>query len=250
MNNNFKIHKFTKPNPNTRLSIITVVKDDTIGLLSTMDSLKKLNSYLLETVVWINSTSNFKQEHIDIAITNADVVICGDDLGIFDAMNKALSYANGTYVLFLNARDRIINPFIICNLNEPVLVPIQYTDYFGKTRLVKVSKSTKLGIPYCHQGMILPRLGYQYDTNFKYGADYLALLNFNLPWPLPILSVGLVEYDTSGVSTINRWESDLWTARVILLRFGYLFATVFLFKCIFKLAIKRIYDLKCKLLDN
>jgi len=233
---------------NPVLSIVTVVKNDYSGLFKTLNSTlaQRINGNV-EHIVWINSESANDVVYCENLHKISELFISGRDSGIFDAMNRALRYARGKYVLFLNARDIIVEEFDVRQILGPCLVPVRYIDYFGRLRFVRVSKTYKFGIPFCHQGMILPRNGYHYDTRLKYGADYLALLDFNYDWPLPMLSSGLIEYDTSGVSTVNRWESDKWTARVIRDRFGYTWASAYLGKCLLKLGIKRIYDLKCKL---
>jgi len=195
----------------------------------------------LEYLVWINDKCQDIALHLKVACDHADTVIIGNDVGIFDAMNKALLYAKGEYVLFLNARDEIIEPFDLKKIAGPCLIPVIYRNYFGRLRLVPVSKTVKMGIPYCHQGMILPRKGYYFDIRFKYGADYAALLNFNFRWPLPILESGLIKYDTTGVSTLNRWESDKWTALIIKEKFGVFWALLYLSVCLMKLGIKRLY---------
>lgn len=244
-------YKKSIPNKKKILTIITIVMNDPDGLVSTAKSLDKFKTVdELEYIVWVNHRSTAEIGRIDEYCQYADIIIHGEDHGIFDAMNRAMHYANGDYVLFLNARDHIIEPF---NLNEivgPCLVPVKYRDYFGRVRFVRVSKAIEFGIPYCHQGMILPRIGYQFDAYMRYGADYLALLNFNIAWPLPMLTQGLIEYDSTGVSTVNRWDSDKWTARVIKHRFGYSWTVSYLVFCICKLIVKRIYDFKVILLGK
>jgi len=235
-----------------KLSVITVVRSDPEGLLATGRSIgANLGAKNIEWVVWINASSLELSEHIRIAKEfGATKCVVGDDHGIFDAMNKSLCVACGDYILFLNARDTIKESFEVDEINGPRLIRVTYVNYFGEQKFVQERKTLKLGIPYCHQGIVLPRIGYYYNTGLKYGADYLALLNFNLDWPLPMLSSGLIEYDTSGVSTVNRWESDKWTAGVIRDRFGYSWASIYLAKCLLKLGIKRIFDLKCRLFDK
>lgn len=244
--------KLNKQDNNTPiLTIITVVMNDPAGLIRTATSVDKFKTNGgIEYIIWISHRSTQELVHIDEFYQTADMIIQGEDYGIFDAMNRSLQYASGKYILFLNARDIIIEPFNIQEVNGPCLVPVVYSDYFGRSRIVRAAKTIKFGIPYCHQGMILPRNGYHYDASLKYGADYLALLNYDFDWPLPMLSSGLIKYDTTGVSTVNRWESDKWTARVIRDRFGYAWASAYLAKCLLKLGIKRIYDLKCKLFDK
>lgn len=224
------------------LSVITVVKNDVDGLEETGASVGLLVPHAdREWIVWINAHSLDVDAHVAVAERYADVIVLGSDSGIFDAMNSALDFAKGEFVQFINAKDIILKPFDIHGLNKPCLVPVVYRDYFGRTRMVGRRKSMKFGIPFCHQGMILPRRGYQFDISLKYGADYLALIQMNLPWPLPIFENGLVQYDTTGVSTMNRWVSDKWTAKIISNEFGFFYAAIYICKCLAKLAIKRIY---------
>lgn len=244
--------KKTIPEEVNKIGIITVVRSDKLGLEATGRSiLEKFKHNKFEWIVWINSSSLDLEDHVRISQKyKAHKIHVEDDMGIFDAMNKSLEKSDADLIIFLNARDTIIEEFDLSSIKGPALIPVQYIDYFGRMRKVKVNRALKFGIPYCHQGMILPRKGYYYDIDFKFGADYLALLNFNLQWPLPILPKGLIQYDTSGVSTVNRWEADKWTARVIRLRFGFVWASLYLCKCLIKLGIKQIYNIKCKLLGK
>jgi len=227
-----------------KLSLVTVVKNDSMGLLDTMVSIKDGDLKYSESIVWINSNTDNIKKHVEIAKKYANIVVSGHDSGIFDAMNKSMSFASGDFVLFLNARDKILEAFSVEEITRPSLISVQYIDFFNRIKQVKVRKSLKMGIPYCHQGMILPRTGYYYDANLKYGADYLALLEFGLSWPLPMLKNGLIEYDNSGVSSINRWESDKYTANIIKRKFGYFFALLFTIKSLSKLLVKKIYNVK------
>uniref|UniRef100_Q3ASS7 Putative glycosyl transferase n=1 Tax=Chlorobium chlorochromatii (strain CaD3) TaxID=340177 RepID=Q3ASS7_CHLCH len=230
---------------NKILSVITVVKDDYSGLIETAKSVSLIvPSELVEYIIWINESSFEIIHNIDLVKKLASKVIVGTDYGIFDAMNKALNYAAGDYVLFLNAKDLVIQGFNIEKMLRPCLLKVQYIDYFGRLRKVVRNHKIDFGIPYCHQGMILPRKGYLFDENLKYGADYLALINMNLNWPLPISDSGLIHYDTTGVSTVNRWESDKWTASIIKRKFGIFYSLRYLFYCLIKLSIKRLYDVK------
>lgn len=225
-----------------KLGIITVVKNDINGLNETLSSVNQLDRSSIRLYVWINSDSFNLDGHLSVAKEFADDVMVGNDDGVFDAMNKALNYIDSDYVLFLNARDTIVAPFNVDEVDSAKLIRTIYTDYFNTKRDVRISKSVKFGMPYCHQGMILPRIGLSFDKSLKYGADYQALLDLKLKWPLDFLSSGVINYDNTGISTINRWEADKWTYFVVCKNFGHLFACFYIMKCLVKLFIKRLYD--------
>ena len=88
-----------------KLSIITVVYNDSKGLSSTIDSLTNQNNKNFEHVI-IDGNSN--DDTLEIIYKNADNVdffISEPDNGIYDAMNKGVINASGDFVSFLNAGD-------------------------------------------------------------------------------------------------------------------------------------------------
>ena len=224
------------------LSIITVVKNDYKGLVSTINSLnfvKPKRNY--EHIVWINSNSVLSKKEIEFIKKRSDLLIIEKDKGIFDAMNKALKKTKGKYILFLNAKDIFIKQFTIRKNIRPCIIPIVYSNFQKKDVFLKPKKSIAMGIPYCHQGLILPKKDYKLDSKKKFGSDYEAFLNLRLKWPLPFTSDGFIRYDTTGISSLNRWESDKATAKIIYEKFGYFYFSLFLTRSVIKLIIKFIY---------
>ncbi len=87
------------------VSIITVVKNDPVGLLRTLESVRKQTYSNYELIV-IDGKST--KETIDVIHSNQDIIsnwISENDSGIYDAMNKGLNLAAGDIIHFLNAGD-------------------------------------------------------------------------------------------------------------------------------------------------
>lgn len=228
------------------LAIVTIVKDDPAGLIATCSSLALVSPRSrVEAIVWIKQPGIQERAILDQIAPLVDTIVIGEDHGIFDAMNRALGHVRSDLCLFLNARDTIVEPLDVAEITGPCLIRVRYRDYFGHLRLVRPNPTIKFGIPYCHQGMILPSDKCRFDPQLRFGGDYQFLVQSGVKWPLPILDCGLVHYDTDGVSTVNRWASDRWTAHVIARQFGWLWATAYVIKAIGKLGIKRVYDLWC-----
>lgn len=151
------------------------------------------------------------------------------DKGIYDAMNKGLSRANGQYLIFLNAGDT----FHADNTLE--LMAREATAgnpgaIYGQTRLVSgirdrvysgdrhlrapvqlTWRNLKWGMLVCHQAMAVRRdLAGPYDLTYRYSADY--------DWMIKSLKrVGkdgaryideyLIDYLDEGVTTKNHRAS-------------------------------------------
>jgi len=230
------------------LSIITVVKDDAEGLRKTGLSLRAfVNDERFEWVVWINEKTTALKDHQHIAKSlGAKTIHVSGDTGIFDAMHKSLQLVRGEYVLFLNAKDEVISSFDLSDLSEPSIVPVIYTDFFGNDKRVKLRKSLCWGIPYCHQGLILPRKTLSIKPEYKYGADYLSLLDANVSWPPKVLQDGLIRFDSTGVSTNNRLTSDSWTLRIIHERFGFFVASAYAIEVVLRFFAKSILSVMVK----
>lgn len=228
-----------------KLSIITVVKDDYLGLLTTANSVSKyvIDKKFIQYIIWINFKSEGIIANIHSIINLADVIVVGDDSGIFDAMNKSLEFSYCRYILFLNAKDYFCDYFDASMVTQPSLISVKYVDYFGKCRHVNVSSNISNGFPYCHQGLILPRHGYWHDTDYLFGAEYKALIDLNIKWPFPRINTGLIFYDTTGVSSVNRFINDIWLSKIVYEHYGLINFFRFSSISIFKLTVKRIYDI-------
>lgn len=101
------------------------------------------------------------------------------DEGIYDAMNKAISYTRGKWVYFLGSDDQLLDGFktaitflqdektlYYCNVYRPALDKV----YDGEFSLYKLACRN-----ICHQSIFYPRFiwkKYSYNLKYKILADY------------------------------------------------------------------------------
>lgn len=125
-----------------------------------------------------------------IPVSDKIIKVQKKDNGIYDAMNQALEYANGKYVLFLNAGDLFYDNFVldsfydtITNNKFPALVYCDYTttafgEYVQSPR--KLTSFFLFRTMLCHQVCMIKRDYYNnidhFDTNLRVDADYDFLL--------------------------------------------------------------------------
>ena len=103
------------------------------------------------------------------------------DEGIYDAMNKALSYASGDWVYFLGSDDELLPDFSNLVLELEDSKGIYYANVFadGARRLGELTRYqfAKYG-PY-HQAIIYPKSvfrKYRYNTKYSISADFALTL--------------------------------------------------------------------------
>ena len=112
-----------KENPPTvsgRITIATVVYNARDDILRTIESVQALKYSDIEYII-IDGGSN--DGTLDLIGTHADDIDywrSEPDEGAFDAMNKAVRYATGEYILFLNAGDILLNDDVLDRVMESV----------------------------------------------------------------------------------------------------------------------------------
>jgi hypothetical protein len=223
----------------SKLSIVTVVKDDPYGLIETAQSVKKHVKIDYEHIIWINPSSLDMYDISDLQKDSCTKVHIGDDNGIFDAMNKATQKAIGSFVIFLNAGDKFIDD-LVTQPTEQSLIKVWYPDFRGKYKAVRKRRSVRFGIPFCHQGMVFHNNNLKY-VNQKFGSDYILFLEQFKNWPAVNFLSGAIHYRNDGISTINRLRSDKMTAIIIRQNFGTVYAIAFMLRSYIKVMIKKIY---------
>jgi putative colanic acid biosynthesis glycosyltransferase len=224
----------------TKLSVVTVVKDDPDGLSETCQSVKKHVKIVYEHIIWISPSSLDTYDLSSIENDSCVEIFLENDEGIFDAMNKATDKTSGTFVLYLNAGDKFIGD-LVTQPTAPALIKVWYPDFRGKYKEVRKRQSMRLGIPYCHQGLVFSNDNIKY-VNQKFGSDYILFLEQFKEWPAVNFLSGAIHYRNDGTSTINRLTSDKMTAAIIRRNFGIFYAVVFILRSYVKIVIKKVYN--------
>lgn len=132
------------------------------------------------------------------------------DLGIYDAMNKAVEYATGDWILFLGADDTLLPGFsTMCHLlrdknciyyGESQWQNIIHGGAFNGYRLAKFN--------ICHQNIFYPKTvfdRYNYNCDYKVNADhYLNILCFtDKRFRFEFHPVLVAHYAAGGYSSSN-----------------------------------------------
>ena len=205
------------------ISVVTVTYNAVDALRRTLDSVRAQCWDAIEHIV-IDGGSNDGTADL-LTARSGEIAFWRSepDCGIYDAMNKGLAHSTGDYVLFLNSGDTLQGRVLFPGRDLERLLPVQALNFWGKPRLLRL-RDLRLGMPYCHQGILFRNSGLvPFDTSFAIAADYEFLLaNLSRAGLEPPQQGGsaCVVFDTLGVSNKLVLQRDLEAARIIRRRYG------------------------------
>ncbi len=208
------------------LSIITINYNNAEGLKKTMQSVKKQTSNNYEQIIIdggstdesINVINDFLADQI---FSKKVAFWCSEkDNGVYDAMNKGISYAKGKYCLFLNSGDYFYNENVISKIE---LLKTDIDIYYGDAIFYNNKKEwvqkypNKLTLGYFfrrtinHQNCLIKTSLQQndlFDLNYKIISDRIFFINVIDKYDflkIEHIDFYISKYESeTGISTINQ----------------------------------------------
>lgn len=238
---------------NPLFSIITVTYNAAATLPPTLKSVREQTCRLYEYII-IDGAS--KDETVRLANESGIQslnLISEPDRGLYDAMNKGLGVANGDYVIFLNAGDSFHSKDTLQQIADAIMDNDYPGIVYGQTQIVDSARnrigdrhltapsvltldSFKNGMVVCHQAFIvLRKLVDNYDTRYRYSADY--------EWCIRCLQRShrnyyvdglLIDYLSEGMTTAHHKASLIERFRIMSHYYGMLPTVVRHFKFFFR----------------
>lgn len=155
------------------ISIVTVVYNDRLGFLKTLDSIKLQKKHMsdFQYIVIDGGSTDGTVECINQNLDIINVIISEPDFGIYDAMNKALDYATNDFVLFMNAGDVFFSGSVVKYLTHKIHeypnVDLFYSDTYLSNGVLYECDIKRLKI--IHQSLC-----YRKRLHDKYGKYVVA----------------------------------------------------------------------------
>jgi glycosyltransferase involved in cell wall biosynthesis len=213
----------SKQNQSPLISVVTVVYNREHEIEETIQSVLHQTFQDLEYVVIDGASKDRTPEIIRQYGDQIDTWISEPDKGIYDAMNKGLSYAKGKWVYFLNSGDVFYDPKVL----EQIAASLTKTSYevvAGKVlttgegggaffplreRMTDHSARTLFSSAFCHQAMFVRRQAYLaaggFNREFKTFADFDVIHRIiQQSNGFEKTEILIARYDLSGVS--NNWR--------------------------------------------
>ena len=105
-----------------KLSIITINYNNLEGLKRTIESVVNQAWREFEYIVIDGGSTDGSLAYIEIQSANIDYWVSEPDNGIYNAMNKGIEKALGTYLLFLNSGDVLYNDNVLLATKKSLLL--------------------------------------------------------------------------------------------------------------------------------
>jgi putative colanic acid biosynthesis glycosyltransferase len=166
-------------NNRTKFSIITITKDNAIGLRATLVSVAEQEYKDFELII----VDGHSVDETPTVIEKFDIIVAkfvqDAGSGIYAAMNQGVSLASGDWIIFMNAGDCFIGPQVLSKF-----APQLSTDLaFGRTQknngaphcayrgLDKIWQN----MPFCHQALFCRTELFRnrpFDVSFRISGDF------------------------------------------------------------------------------
>lgn len=135
------------------------------------------------------------------------------DNGIYDAMNKALDYASGDYLVFIGCDDHFLSYNTIENVARFITDKdcVYYGNVFRNSRNdIYKGHFNKFKISLeniCHQSIFYPKSvykSYRYNLKYRVYADYFYNLTIFPKFKFIYIPVTICYYNYEGFSSVSR----------------------------------------------
>ncbi|MBQ8046737.1 MAG: glycosyltransferase [Prevotella sp.] len=239
-----------------RFSVITCTYNAAPVLQRTLDSLLRQTHHQVEHIIvdgrsedaTLQMAMAYKQES-DASDNAHDVIVISEpDHGLYDAMNKGLQMASGSYVVFLNAGDALPSAdtleLIDGAVGEDETLPgvlygdTDITDLAGRVLYPRRLRPPRHlswrsflhGMTVCHQAFYARTdlaKACPYDLRYRFSADVDWCIRVmkaadSLQLPLRNLNMTVVNYLEGGLTTANHRASLRERFRVMRVHYGLL----------------------------
>ena len=188
-------------------SIVTITLNNIDGLEKTH---KSINAQTFKDYEWIVIDGASTDGTIDFLEQSNTTYISEADDGLYDAMNKGIKRATGTYIVFMNAGDCFASTNTLETIAEhakntnPDFIYGDALEILDGTEIYKHARPDYMmlsGMITHHQSMIYKRDeidDLEYDLKYKIAADYDFTLRFlenakntiHIPAPLCVFESG------------------------------------------------------------
>ena len=169
-----------------KFSILTITFNNEKHIEKTINSVLSQSYQDYEYIIIDGNSTDNTNNIIKSYERHLSIYISEDDEGIYDALNKGISYCRGEFIILLHSGDWFINNHILSEINNHTkedliyLFSVYYSNGSKIVRKYNIDnwkiKDFSIGLMPPHLGFVAPSKFYQrtkpFRTDFSIAADY------------------------------------------------------------------------------
>ena len=197
------------------ISVVTVCRNACAMLARTMESVWMQTYTNIEYIVVDGDSTDGTLELLKKSSDKISVWISELDKGIYDAMNKGASLANGQWVIFMNAGDCFADSYVLERIfTKSYQADVIYGDVLKNGQVKKsLSPRNSHRMYFCHQSVLIRKellKEFPFDISHRMSADFKQMKQLWLAGKRFVqLDFPIAIFDTQGVSNTSR-STGLW----------------------------------------
>ena len=213
-----------------KVSIITVTYNAAKVFEPTLESVSKINYPNLEYIVVDGGSKDSTVQVLEKYPRLVNQFISEPDKGVFDAMNKGIRMATGTWLIFLNAGDLIFDPEIFSklslekNASQALVYGNTYDIGIGIRKPFRLNSLDYGMIMACHQSMLFNKTVLQddlyYDDSYQFYNDYELVVRIFKKFTIKYIDEVIACYLGGGISSQVSWRARYDKYRMMFNLFG------------------------------
>lgn len=173
------------------ISIITIAFNNKTGLEETIKSVISQTWKDYEFIIIDGGSTDGSKELLESYSSKINFWISEPDKGIYNAMNKGISNANGEYLIFMNSGDRFSAPEMLEKIiphfnDEDIVYGNAYYELANRKKYEyripsKITVGSLLKEPICHQSAFFKKDLFEkygmYDERNKIASDWTFMMD-------------------------------------------------------------------------
>ncbi len=203
------------------ISVITINFNNASGLINTIKSVNEQLNSPIEHIVVDGYSTDTSITDIQPYLKYYHNIISEPDSGIYDAMNKGISFAKGEYVIFLNSGDTFVSENSLTYISsflghydiifgDMISNVNQEKQYISYPEILSLNYMLSAGLPHpstvLRKSLFLEKIGL-YDCSYKIIADWtffmIAIFKYNINYKYIAKPISIFEGGGKSSKTEN-----------------------------------------------